>query len=114
MDIDEAVNCTVRIGSGHHGQYGEQHDVRKTVKLAFRASRVFDLGKQGEKRGQRRHGNLGASESGCPPKSQRFQSAGILPPMAQYQSPKLGFGQISERAHEARGMRNIGSFSTIS
>ena len=27
---------------------------------------------------------------------------------------ELGFGQISERAHEARGMRNIGSFSTIS
>jgi hypothetical protein len=89
MDIDEAVNCTVRVGPGQHGQYGEQHDVRETVKLAFRASRVFDLGKQGEKRGQRRHGNLGASESGCPSKSQRFQSAGIPPPMAKHQSPKV-------------------------
>jgi hypothetical protein len=61
--------------------------VRKTIKLAFRASRVFDLGKQGEKWGQRRHGNLGAFESGCPSKSQRFQSPGILPPVAKHRSP---------------------------
>jgi hypothetical protein len=58
MDIDEAMDCPVGVGPGHHGQYGEQHDVRKTIKFAFRASRVFDLGKQGEKWGQRRHGNL--------------------------------------------------------
>src|SRR3954463_4835657 len=43
MDIDEAVNCTVRVGPGQHGQYGEQHDVREMVKLAFRASRVFEI-----------------------------------------------------------------------
>jgi hypothetical protein len=49
MDIDEAVDCPVRVGPGHHRQNGEQHDVGKTIELAFRSSRVFDLGKQSEK-----------------------------------------------------------------
>jgi hypothetical protein len=87
MDIDETVNCPVRVGPRHHGQNGEQHDVRKTIELTFRAARVFDLGKQGKKWGQRKHGNLGASESGCPSKSQRFQSLGILPRVVKHRSP---------------------------
>ena len=35
MDIDETVNCPVRVGPRHHGQNGEQHDVRKTIELTF-------------------------------------------------------------------------------
>ena len=31
MDIDETVNCTVRVGPRHYRQDGEQHDVRKTI-----------------------------------------------------------------------------------
>ena len=52
MDINEAVNCPVGVGPGEHRQNSEQQHVRQTIKLAFCASRVFDLGKQSEKWGQ--------------------------------------------------------------
>jgi hypothetical protein len=78
VHINEAVDSTVRVRPGHHRQDREQHDVRQAILLAFRPPRVLDLSQQREKRLERLHGNLGASESGCLSKSQRFCVAGIL------------------------------------
>jgi hypothetical protein len=43
MDVDEAMDTPVRVGSGYHRQNSEQNHVGQTIQLAFGPSGVLDL-----------------------------------------------------------------------
>ena len=61
VNIDEAVDRPIGIGASDDRQDREQHDVRQPIQLALGPPRVFDLGQQGDKGSERRHGNPSAA-----------------------------------------------------
>ena len=46
VNIDEAVDCPIRVGAGDDCQDRKQHDVRQAIQLPLRPPRVFDFGQQ--------------------------------------------------------------------
>jgi hypothetical protein len=46
VNIDEAVDRPIRVGTGDDCQDRKQHDVRQAIQLPLRPSRVFDFGQQ--------------------------------------------------------------------
>jgi len=57
VNIDEAVDCPIGIGTGNDSQDREQDHMRQLIELALCSSWIFDLGQQGNKRRERLHGN---------------------------------------------------------
>ena len=58
MDVEEAVDAAVRVGSGDDRQNGKQDHVWQAIQFAFSPTRILDLGQQGEQRRERLHSNL--------------------------------------------------------
>src|SRR6476660_3024623 len=46
VNIDEAVDCPIRIGAGDDCQDRKQYDVWQAIQLPLRPPRVFDFGQQ--------------------------------------------------------------------
>ena len=44
VNIDEAMDCPIRVGAGDDRQNRKQHDVRQPIQLPLRPPRVFDFG----------------------------------------------------------------------
>ena len=46
VNIDEAVDCPIRVGAGDDCQDRKQYDVWQAIQLPLRPPRVFDFGQQ--------------------------------------------------------------------
>jgi len=83
MDVEEAVDAAVRVGSGDDRQNGKQDHVWQAIQFAFSPTRILDLGQQGEQRRERPHGKLNMSNQVARSRSQRFCVGGILCPITK-------------------------------
>jgi RNase P/RNase MRP subunit p29 len=57
VDIDEAVDSPIRIGTSDNRQDCKQHDVWQTIQLPFRPPRVLNFSQQIDKWTECHHGN---------------------------------------------------------
>ena len=57
VNIDEAVDRPIRVGTGDDCQDRKQHDVWQAIQLPLRSPRVFNFSQQFDKRTEWHHGN---------------------------------------------------------
>ena len=65
MNIDEAVDRPIRVGTSDDCQDRKQHDVWQAIQLPFRSPRVFNFSQQFDKWTEWHHGNPARGSEGC-------------------------------------------------